>query len=550
MLASLYIQNYALISELKANFSNGLTIITGETGAGKSILLGSLGMIMGKRADLSAIGNTNDKCIIEATFNVSKYKLQTLFQDLDLDYDTQTIIRREILPSGKSRAFINDTPVNLEVLQTLSASLIDIHSQHQTLELTNDDFQFEIIDALADNQKLIAEYQHDLQNYKSYISELAQLKSEQAEALKALDYNQFLLNELETIKLESINLSVLEQEYDALSNVEFIAEQLASSSDLLNNESIGLIGKISMLKQTLTRISNFSTKYEDLTQRIESVLIELKDINIEIEDASENLEINPSVLEALDVQLKLIHNLLKKHNVESIDDLLTIREELSIKVQNSFNNDKKIIKIEQAIATSEKELTTRASNLHERRQKAAPILINQLKKILQNLGMPNADFKLEFTHSKVFKSNGADDLSFLFSANKGSNFQLLKKSASGGELSRIMMAIKSILSNYIQMPTIMFDEIDTGVSGEIANKMADVMKQLSRNLQVFAITHLPQIAAKGEAHFKVFKEDVDAQTQTKLKLLDNDERILEIAQMLSGSSLPSSAIAHAKQLLN
>ena len=550
MLASLYIQNYALISQLKANFNNGLTIITGETGAGKSILLGSLGMIMGKRADLSAIGNTNDKCIIEATFDVSKYKLQALFKDLDLDYDTQTIIRREILPSGKSRAFVNDTPVNLEVLQTLSANLIDIHSQHQTLELTNDDFQFEIIDALAENQKLIADYQLELQNYKSYISELAQLKSEQAEALKALDYNQFLFNELETINLESIDLTVLEQEYEALSNVEFIAEQLASSSDLLNNESIGLIANISVLKQTLSRISNFSKNYEELTQRVESVLIELKDVNIEVEDASENLEINPSALEALDAQLKLINNLLQKHNVEAIADLLAIREDLSVKIQNSFNNDKRILKLEQALTTSEKDLSNRAESLHQRRQKAVPLLIKQLKQILQNLGMPNADFKLEFAKSKIFKSNGTDDLSFLFSANKGSNFQLLKKSASGGELSRIMMAIKSILSNYIQMPTIMFDEIDTGVSGEIANKMAKVMKQLSNNLQVFAITHLPQIAAKGESHFKVFKEDIDAQTQTKLKLLDKDERVVEIAQMLSGSSLTSSAIAHAKQLLN
>lgn len=550
MLASLYIQNYALISQLKANFSNGLTIITGETGAGKSILLGSLGMIMGKRADLSAIGNTNEKCIIEATFDVSKYKLQTLFEALDLDYDYQTIIRREILPSGKSRAFINDSPVNLEVLQTLSASLIDIHSQHQTLELTNDDFQFEIIDALADNLKLIADYQFELQNHKSFNSELAQLKFDQSEAIKALDYNQFLLNELEIVNLESIDLKALEQEYEALSNVEFIAEQLASSSDLLNNESMGLIGKMSMLKQTLSKISNFSTKYEELTQRVESTLIELKDINIEIEDAAEKLEINPSTLETLDTQLKLINNLFQKHNVESIENLLAIREELSVKVQNSFNNENRILQLEQAIATSEKDLTNRAENLHQRRQKAVPILIKQLKEILQNLGMPNADFKLEFTKSKTFKTNGTDDLSFLFSANKGSNFQLLKKAASGGELSRIMMAIKSILSNYIQMPTIMFDEIDTGVSGEIANKMAEVMKQLSDNLQVFAITHLPQIAAKGQSHFKVFKEDTEAQTQTKLKLLNKDERIVEIAQMLSGSNLPSSAIAHAKQLLN
>lgn len=550
MLTTLSIKNYALISQLKADFTNGLSIITGETGAGKSILLGSLGLIMGKRADLSAIGNTNEKCIIEAAFNISNYQLQSLFETLDLDYEPQTFIRREILPSGKSRAFVNDTPVTLEVLQILSENLIDIHSQHQTLELTNDEFQFEIIDALADNHELLQDYQNELHIYKSYNSELNQLKQEQSEAIKALDYNQFLLNELETIKLETVDLVALEQEYEALSNVEFIAEQISSSLELLNNEGVGVLGSIVELKQKLSKISGFSSKYEDLLNRINSVLIELKDINIELEDASEQLEINPAAIETIDTKLKLIHNLLQKHNVEGITGLIEIQHELSNKVQNSFNNEQRIQQLEKSIATSERELRTLATNLHEKRQKAVPVLIDELKQILLNLGMPNADFKLEFTKSGVFKQHGADDIVFLFSANKGSAFLPLKKAASGGELSRIMMAIKSILSNYKQMPTLMFDEIDTGVSGEIANKMADIMKQLSHNMQVFAITHLPQIAAKGATHFKVYKEDIGAQTQTQLKRLNKEERIVEIAQMLSGSSLPSSAIAHAKQLLN
>lgn len=550
MLTSLSIKNYALISQLKANFNNGLSIITGETGAGKSILLGSLGLIMGKRADLSAIGTADEKCIIEATFNISEYGLQPLFESLDLDYEHQTIIRREILPSGKSRAFVNDTPVNLEVLQTLSAGLIDIHSQHQTLELTNDLFQFEIIDALANNQSLLLNYHDELHIYKLYQSELSQLKQEQSEALKALDYNQFLLSELESINLEALNLELLEQEYEALSNVEFIAEQLASSLELLNNDSLGILGKITELKQILAKISGFSANYQALLNRTESVLIELKDVNIELENASEHLEINPSALEAIDAQLKSIHNLLQKHNVEDIPDLIEIRDNLKIKVQKSFNNDERIQFLDQSIVVSEKKLIAIAASLHQNRQKAVPILTAQLKQILLNLGMPNADFKMEFSKSKTFKPNGTDDITFLFSANKGSAFQPLKKAASGGELSRIMMAIKSILSNYKQMPTLMFDEIDTGVSGEIANKMADIMKQLSQNMQVFAITHLPQIAAKGATHFKVYKEDVGTQTQTQLKLLTKEERIVEIAQMLSGSSLPSSAIAHAKQLLN
>lgn len=550
MLSNLNIKNYALIQQLSVKFDAGLTIITGETGAGKSILLGGLGLIMGKRADLSVVANSNDKCVVEAAFEIDRYQLKDFFEAQDLDYNSTTIIRREILPSGKSRAFVNDTPVTLEVLQLLAQKLIDIHSQHQTLELTNDEFQFNIIDALADNGKDLELYKNTLKTYKTESITLHQLKVEQAEALKTLDYNQFLLSELQNVNLENTDLETLEQEFETLNNVEFIAEQLSLSQNYIAEENFGLIGKLTELKQMLSKISGFNKRYEDLKNRIESILIELKDIHLEIESETESLETDPSTLEAINEKLQLFNNLFKKHAVDDISGLINIKKDLENAVDKSFGNDNQIKQLEQSIEKLNRDLLEIGNRLHQNRVKAIPVLIEKITSILTDLGMPNSDFKIDFEKTKEFKSNGLDNISFLFSANKGMQFQSLKKSASGGELSRIMMAIKTILSNYIQMPTLMFDEIDTGVSGEIANKMADTMIKLSKNMQVFAITHLPQIAAKGQAHFKVYKHDTGSKTETNLKLLSENERINEIAQMLSGSSLPSSAIAHAKQLLN
>jgi DNA repair protein RecN (Recombination protein N) len=550
VLSNLFIKNYALIQQLSVKFDSGLTIITGETGAGKSILLGSLGLIMGKRADLSVVANSNDKCVVEAAFEIDRYQLKEFFETQDLDYNSTTLIRREILPSGKSRAFVNDTPITLEILQLLAQKLIDIHSQHQTLELTNDEFQFNIVDALAANGKDLELYKNTLKTYKAESFALEQLKLEQAEAFKTLDYNQFLLSELQDINLENVNLETLEQEFETLNNVEFIAEQLSLSQNFIAEENFGLLGKLTEVKQLLSKISGFNKRYEVLKNRIESVLIELKDIHLEVESESESLETDPAALESLDQKLQLFNNLFKKHAVGNISALIEIKQDLESAVNKSFGNDNQIKQLEQSIQKLKSELLEIGNRLHSNRVKAIPVLIGKLKTILTDLGMPNSDFKIDFEKSKDFKSNGLDDISFLFSANKGMQFQSLKKSASGGELSRIMMAIKTILSNYIQMPTLMFDEIDTGVSGEIANKMADTMIQLSKNMQVFAITHLPQIAAKGQSHFKVYKQDSGSKTETNLKLLTENERINEIAQMLSGSSLPSSAIAHAKQLLN
>ncbi|WP_335975442.1 DNA repair protein RecN [Gaetbulibacter jejuensis] len=550
MLTSLSIKNYALIDDLQVNFNNGLTIITGETGAGKSILLGGLSLVLGKRADLSNVKDASIKCVIEATFDVANYDLKSLFKEEDLDYEPLTIVRREILPSGKSRAFINDTPVNLDSLQTLGEHLLDIHSQHQTLQLTNDDFQFQVIDALADNAKLLSEYSNQLSTYKSLKRELTQLQEQKNEFTKELDYNLFLLKELEAAKLEDDDLETLEEEYETLNNIEEIKDKLSASYQLLSNEDIGVISNLTELKNQFAKISEYSANYKAIFERINSSLIELDDVFSEIETAQDQLEDDPNRLDVVNAKLQVLHNLMQKHIVSNVSELISIRENLKEKVSVTENMDTQIVAIEKKLKTIEQQLNQLAKDIHKTRENAIPTLTEQLEAILGSLGMPNAKFKVELKLVDKFLLNGKDELSFLFSANKGGQFNELKKAASGGELSRIMLAIKSILSKYTQLPTIMFDEIDTGVSGEISNKMGSIMQQMSKTMQVFTITHLPQIASKGDTHFKVFKEDVDEVTQTQLKKLTSEERIVEIAQMLGGATLSDSALEHAKQLLN
>lgn len=550
MLTSLSIKNYALIDNLKVNFNDGLSIITGETGAGKSILLGGLSLILGKRADLSSLKDNTQKCIIEAVFNVSNYNLQSLFESEDFDYESQTIIRREILPSGKSRAFVNDSPVNLNSLQLLGERLIDVHSQHQTLQLTSNDFQFQVIDALANNTSVLEDYKSELKHFKKLKKELRDFLEFQAEAIKEHDYNTFLLNELMEANLIEGELETLEEEYETLNNIEAIKEKLAEAYQLLGEEEIGLLSNLTLLKNTFQKLSSYSTKYEDLYNRVDSSLIEMNDVFDEVDELKDSLDEDPLRLEVVDIKLKTIHNLMQKHVASTISELIEIRNNLDEKVSVTENLEGTIQKKKAEISTKETELNTISKTIYDKRLAVIPELKNQLETILVSLGMPNAQFKIDVTLSDEFFANGKDELSFLFSANKGGQFNELKKAASGGELSRIMLAIKSILSNYIQLPTIMFDEIDTGVSGEISNKMGDIMLQMSKTMQVFSITHLPQIAAKGHSHFKVFKEDVNDITQTNLVKLNHDERIVEIAQMLGGIEMSPSAIAHAKELLN
>ncbi|WP_339609163.1 DNA repair protein RecN [uncultured Planktosalinus sp.] len=550
MITQLNIKNYALIEDIKVNFNEGLTIITGETGAGKSIILGALSLLLGKRADLSSIKNTTKKCIIEAEFNLEKHALEPLFVSENLDYEKNTIIRREILPSGKSRAFVNDTPVNLSILSLLGNHLIDIHNQHQTLEISSEKFQMEIIDVLAKNKSTLNEYSKTLKHYKNTEKELNSLLTSKIEAQKELDYNLFLIRELQDARLKKGSQEAMEEELETLSNVETIQETLSEVSQLMNAENVGVLTVLSEINSKMSKIKGFSNTYQALWERLQSTKIELDDVSDEVQNAGDLLEANPQRLMEVETYLQSVYKLQSKHQVNTIESLLEIQSQLELKIEKTNNLDQSIVTFERELKSCEIELKDQAEKLHKNREKTLPILIEKLENILAQLGLPNARFRIDLEKTTSFQKNGIDDVIFQFTANKGMPFGEMKKVASGGELSRIMLAIKSVLAQYTQLPAIIFDEIDTGVSGEIANKIADILAKMSKSMQVISITHLPQIAAKGDHHFKVYKEDDEKQTQTKLQLLNPENRILEIAEMLSGDKKSESAIAHARELLN
>lgn len=552
MLTSLAISNFALIEKLSIEFSSGFSVITGETGAGKSILLGALGLVLGKRADLTSLKNKEEKCVIEAHFQIAGYHLNDFFTANDLDYDDLTILRREILPSGKSRAFVNDSPVNLNELQELGMLLIDIHSQHQTQELSEEKIQFQIIDAIAANQTFLVAYATVLKAYKRDRSQLQDLLSQIQDAKKEQDYNLFLLNELSEANLQAGQQEMWETELEQLANVELIKENLSRSLALATEEQFGALNNLNEIRVALQKIAAFAPAYHDLYDRANSLTIELDDVVAELQSQTEKLSNDPERLELISQRLEVVYNLQKKHQVTTIPDLLEVQEGLESKVAKVDHLDDRIKSLENNIEKNNNVLSDLASEITKSRNVAIPVLTDQLQQYLLQLGMPNARFQIELETAETFHGNGRDNLKFLFSANKGSDFGLMKKVASGGEMSRIMLAVKAILSQAknIQLPTIIFDEIDTGVSGEIANKMAAIMKQMSTTMQVFAITHLPQIAARGAMHFKVYKTVVNEQTQSELQLLTEAERVIEIAEMLSGKDASDSAINHAKALLN
>jgi DNA repair protein RecN (Recombination protein N) len=550
MITSLSIKNYALIEKLAIDFSKGFSIITGETGAGKSIILGALGLVLGKRADLTSLKNKEEKCIIEAHFEISKYNLLSFFEAKDLDYEEETIIRREILPSGKSRAFINDSPVNLQELQELSLYLIDIHSQHQTQELSEEKVQFEIIDAIAYNQESILEYQDLLKSYKSDKSKLNSLLKKQAESSKEQQYNTFLLDELVLAQLKSGEQEMLEADFEKLNNVEIIKESIDKSLVIANEEQIGVMHNLKEIKTSLQKIASFSPEYHVLLERIKSLTIEFDDISEELNRCSEKLVNDPEQLELINQKLQLIYNLQKKHQVSSVDELIQIQTNLENSVLELGNLEEEITTLTDSLQQKTTTLDVLSDVIHKKRVASIPVLSQKLTTILETLGMPNVRFKMDINVTSTYLENGKDELQFLFSANKGTDFGLLKKVASGGEMSRIMLAVKAILAQYSKLPTLIFDEIDTGVSGEIANRMGEIMKEMSQKMQIFAITHLPQIASKGTAHFKVSKSTIGEDTQSELKLLSVEARVIEIAQMLSGNVITDSALNHAKALLN
>lgn len=550
MLVSLSIKNYALIDHLNVSFTNGFTVITGETGAGKSILLGGLALVLGKRADLSSLRDKEKKCVIEAEFSISKYNLKSFFNENDVDYEENTIIRREILPSGKSRAFINDSPVRLATLTALGDSLIDVHSQNQTLQLGDNAYQFKVIDGLASNTDLLATYEKNLRLFKKETKALELLQQEKQEGIKEHDYNTFLLSELESAPLKEGILEELEEQYEQLNNVENIMEHLSKGHQLISDEQVGILTLLAELKQASSKLAGFGAQFTSLNDRVQSVFIEVDDIFEEFESLENNVEANPKLLEEVNAKLQLLYDLQKKHGVLEVKELLQIKEDLAQKVDATENIDATIQAKEAEIAAQEKALNTICTKISKQRKAIIPELKQQLESILASLGMPSAEFKIEINEAPSFMYNGKDELVFQFSANKGSSFGELKKVASGGELSRIMLAIKAVLAKYEDLPTLMFDEIDTGVSGEISNRMGVIMQEMSSSMQIFSITHLPQVASKGNHHYKVYKEDKNNVTHTQMKQLTTEERVVELAEMLGGKDLSDSAIAHARQLLN
>ena len=550
MLTGLVIKNFALIDHLEVNFSEGMTSITGETGAGKSILLGGLGLVLGNRADLSTLKNVDEKCFVEATFSIQDYNLKNLFKELDLDYDAITLIRREILPSGKSRAFVNDSPVNLNILQRLGQELIDVHSQHQTLSLTQSDYQLEVLDALANNKANLEQYQNHLTQYKKVEERLLELTVLQDSQKQDLDYSTFLLNELLEAALVPGMLTPLEEEEQELTHAEEIGLSLLKASQIVNEEQMGVEVQLSEVRLALSKVSSLSEKHLPLFNRIESLKIELLDLDQEIQLQAEQIEANPARLAIVKEALQKIYDLQAKHHCQGIEELIAIRESLDQKVQATATLGEDLIGLTEERDRLKVQVQQVAETLSEKRRKTIPSLKEELESLLGILGMPNARFNIDLLPSDRFLLHGKDQLVFEFSANKGSQFGTLKKVASGGELSRIMLSIKTILSRFKTLPTIIFDEIDTGVSGEVSYKIGGVMHQMSQYMQVITISHLPQVAAKGAHHFKVYKETINQSTYTQLKKLKPEDRILEIAQMLGGEEISETAIQHAKELLN
>lgn len=532
------------------DLKKGFTIITGETGAGKSIMLGALSLLLGRRADLTAIRNSEKKCVIEGSFDIAAYNLNSLFEDNNLDYEAHTIIRREILPSGKSRAFVNDTPTTVAALQALGSRLLDIHSQHETLILGDVEYQFMVVDLLAGNEEKLKEYQTTFIAFKQEQKTLEELTATQIQAAKEYDYNLFLLNELKEADLREAMQEELEERLEELSHVEQLQEQLGAAVEYLQQEGIGAASVLKEAKNNLQRIAGISATYDQLHERLGSVVIELDDIAAELEGALEKVEANPTELEEVNDRLQILYNLQKKHAVTTVAQLIELSLELEDKVGVTESADQQLAAANQRIETLKTQLKKLAGELHENRIKAVPQFISQLEAILSEVGMPSARLKIDLVPQEDFLSNGQDKIHWLLAANKGGDFNELKKAASGGELSRIMLAVKSVLASYSELPTIIFDEIDTGVSGDIAQKMAGILQKMGEVMQVIAITHLPQIAAKGSSHFKIFKEDSGSSTTTRLQELSKEARIEELAMMLGGKNISESAVAHAKSLLN
>jgi DNA repair protein RecN (Recombination protein N) len=555
MLQKLTINNYALIDNLEISFGKGLNILTGETGAGKSIILGALSLILGQRAESRYFFNQQKKCVIEGLFKIGDFQLKSFFEDNDLDYEAETVLRREISADGKSRAFVNDTPVNLTALKQLGEKLIDIHSQHATLEINDPEFQLLVVDAVAKHDDLLHDYQSKFRAYRKSVSKLNELIAESEKAKADLDYFQFQFDELEKASLNADEQEHLEKELYALNNAEEIKRNLFGAYYLMQEGEASALIQLREAGQQLGTLEKFDTEIEELHQRLNSTIIELKDIATEIEVIEQRTHTNDARVDEINTRLSLIYNLQKKHRVNTNAELLEIQEDLSDKIQKVLFSDEAVEQLQKQLSADKTELEKLAAKLTANRVKAIPAIEKQVLATLAEMGMSNSALKIEHVVrtsglADYLTKNGADQIRFLFSANKGHALAEMSKVASGGELSRLMLSIKSLIAQYTALPTIIFDEIDTGVSGEVANKVGQIMEQLAGNLQVITITHLPQIASKGEFHYFVYKDDSAATTYTRIKQLDKQERVLEIAKMLSGDKPGESALQNARELLN
>ena len=548
MLKSLTIKNYALLEALEMRPSEALSIITGETGAGKSIMLGAIGLLLGNRADKKALYNEEQKCVIEGAFTINKFSLEPLFAEEDLDYDPICILRREVSPNGKSRAFINDTPVRLETMRGVGNLLVDIHSQHDSLLLGDNSYQLEIIDAFAGNEKERKLYRQSFQQYRRAASEYERLRTEADRLRREDDFNRFLLEELEKAQLIEGEHERLEEQLQVMENAGNIQEQLGLVQSLLSGEEMGVDTLLNQANQALLKIARYSTKYEGFYQRLNSCLIELRDIQGEVEDEAQLVDFDRDKVEATRDRLNNMYRLQQKHQVASTAELLAIQRSLESKVQEVDNLDGELNRLKAVRDTAQQEMMTEAERLTASREKVVSKFSDQIVRLLRNLGIPDAALRVERRPIAPAES-GADEIEILFSANKGIAPQELKRVASGGEFSRLMFCIKYVLAGKTSLPTIIFDEIDTGVSGEIAIKMVNMMKEMAKNHQVLAISHLPQVAAKGDVHYFVYKDNSSTKSVSRIRQLSENERVEEIAKMIGGNKPSTIAYENAKELL-
>lgn len=549
MIKSLQIKNYAIIEELQINFANGLTIITGETGAGKSILLGALGLIMGKRADTKSLYDTSRKCIIEGVFNIKAYKLKSFFDENDIDYEEECVVRRELTPSGKSRAFVNDTPVNLNTLKILTGSLIDLHQQFDTLDIHNVSFQLRMIDALAGNKNLLDQYQTIFRRYSADKRKLRSLIEQNANGEKEIDFINFQLNEFNEAELITGEQEELESELKRLTNAESIKQILSEAYQFLNESDNSLLGQLEQVANSVGEIKSFHPDLIELFNRFNGLLLEIQDVSQDFEKIADQTEYDGERIKEAQERIDLIYRLQNKHRVATVEELIEIQENLTNQLHAFGDLTADIEALEASITELESQLNQMAVALSKKRQSVIPDFEKKVLKLLGRLSMGNAQLKVNVTHLDALTSTGVDEINFYFSANKGGRLQLIKDVASGGEISRLTLIVKSLVASAIPLPTLIFDEIDSGVSGDVALKMGDILRKLSNHHQVVSITHSPQISSKADAHYFVYKRDKSDRTITKVKLLSEEERVKAIAIMLSQSPPSNAAIENARELL-